>query len=87
MWTLWMAGLANGRCNECHMDDGLVQQFVVATVLLLLCWVTVFGWYSIIINYYMNGTIFPFWDDYDEHKLPFKTNCPPTCTCRFHFKS
>ena len=36
MWALWMVGLVNGRCNECHMDDGLVQQFVVATVLLLL---------------------------------------------------
>ena len=45
MWALWMVGLVNGLCNECHMDDGLVQQFVVATVLLLLCWVTVFGWY------------------------------------------
>ena len=30
----------------------------------------------------MIGTDFPVWDDYDEHKLPFKPNCPPTCTCR-----
>ena len=38
-------------------------------------------------SYYMIGTVFPFWDDYDEHKLPFRPNYPPTFTCRFHFKS
>ena len=84
MWALWMVGLVNGLCNECHMDDGLVQQFVVATVLLLLCWVMfLVGTYS----YYMIGTVFPFWDNYDKNKLPFRPNYPPTCTCRFHFKS
>lgn len=84
MWALWMVGLVNGRCNECHMDDGLVQQFVVATVI----WYMTLHVHIIMLGYCfwlvlcMIGTDFPVWDDYDEHKLPFKSNCPPTCTCR-----